>query len=75
MKPASLRQTQQSYAVHAMAREQLLSRDHLSALCESEEVSESGNIRVICPHCGACTGCGETTQKCRRCRDNRFGQG
>lgn len=75
MKPASQRQTQQSYAVHAMAREQLLSRDQLSALCESDEVPESGNTRVICPHCGACTGRGETAQKCRRCRDNRFGQG
>ncbi len=75
MKPASQRETQQSYAVHAMVREQLLSRDQLSALCESDEVPESVNIRVICPHCGACTGRGETAQKCRRCRDNRFPQG
>ncbi len=73
MKPASQRKTEPSYAVHAMAREQVLSRDQLSALCESDEVPESGNIRVICPHCGACTGRGETTQKCQRCRDSRFG--
>ncbi len=55
-------------AVHSMVCDQLLSRDQLSALCESDEVPESGNIRVICPDCGACTGRGETAQRCRECR-------
>jgi hypothetical protein len=75
MQSPAHRESEHTYAVHAMAREQLLGRDQLSALCESNEVPESGRIRVICPHCGACTGRGETAQKCLRCRDGRFGQG
>jgi hypothetical protein len=75
MKSLTERGGERSYAVHAMAREQLLGRDQLSALCESNEVPESGRIRVICPHCGACTGRGETAQRCLRCRDGRFDQG
>ncbi len=62
-----------SYAVKAMAREQLLGRDLLSALCSSDETPESGRIRIICPHCGACTGQGETLLRCNRCRNSSFG--
>ncbi len=68
MKPPTSKADVSSYdAVHAMAREQLLGRDQLSALCESNEVPESGRIREICPYCGACTGQGKSGQNCPRC--------
>ena len=73
MKPPTKTESECSYAVKAMAREQLLGRDLLSALCASDETPESGRIRVICPHCGACTGRGETFSKCSRCSNSSFG--
>jgi hypothetical protein len=72
MKTPSNQGKSSSYAIHAMAREQLLGRDQLAALCESDEVPESGRIREICPHCGVCTGRAETRQKCRRCNNGLF---
>lgn len=74
MKPLTPTKGMLSYAVHAMAREQLLGRDQLSALCESNEVPESGRIRDICPHCGTCPGRGETVKNCPRCGNGCFGQ-
>ncbi len=69
--PIEIKRTS-SHAIHAMAREQLLGRDQLAALCESDEVPDSGRIREICPHCGACTGKDGTRQKCKRCSNGLF---
>jgi Domain of unknown function (DUF2357) len=66
IKPPTETESECSYAVKAMAQEQL---------CGSDETPESGRIRVICPHCGACTGRGETLLKCNRCSNKSFGNG
>ncbi|WP_414551999.1 hypothetical protein [Anabaena sp. CCY 0017] len=55
-----------------MACEQILGRDQLATLCESDEVPESGRIREICPHCGPGTGKDGTKQKCKRCSNGLF---
>lgn len=67
MRPLSIQESSTFYAIRAIAREQVLGRDQLAAMCESEEVAASGRVNVLCPHCGACPGDRQAKERCLRC--------